>query len=775
MDTETCGYHGPIIIIQWSIDDGPIHIHNVWKETIQDTLNLIDKHLEYSICGFNLSFDHFHYCQTYTTLQLLGAKVGWDEYPEDHIDQYALCEPDARGGVCLKPVAALDLMLHARKGPYQGTMNRGDIRIRRVPESLADELAAELGKRIPLKDLYFARKKNKKERWKVYDVKDDVGQIIEGFKDVVLKFCPSSALKALAGDALDIDVDRILHFANVEVAKEYRPIEYGYAPFALAVGKPGAWNGAWPDVIRRHISHWAYNTLAIEYATDDVKYLKMLHKFFGYPEPGDDDSELACMVGAVRWRGFSIDVDRIQKMRVKEEAFLATIPFNYNSHQVVRRYLEQVLDETSKLVIAGSTKKFILEDLSKWTKEEVCSKCDGLGELTSTLSNEQEDCPDCEEGLVKGTEPHPVAARALLILKARKSKKRIELFTKLTLAGRFHADLNVIGALSSRMSGAGGLNAQGVNREEEIRSCFLLADWGLILWGGDFDGFEITLMDAAYGDPDLRKELEKGKKIHALFGIHLFPGKTYEDIMATKNLSESENLYGRSKNGVFCIAYGGNEYSLQTRVGISEKAANEGYQTWIRKYKVWGEERQKIFDKFCSMRQPNGIGTRVVWHDPAPYVESLFGFRRYFTIENQVVKALFNLGEDPPKEWQQLKIKVVRRERVQTACGALRSALFGAAFQVQAANMRAAGNHVIQSAGATLTKGLQRKIWDVQPPGVNNWRVQPLNIHDEIMCPTHPQYVSEVKEVQANFIKEHRSKVPLLAMGWEQLPSWGEK
>ena len=68
------------------------------------------------------------------------------------------------------------------------------------------------------------------------------------------------------------------------------------------------------------------------------------------------------------------------------------------------------------------------------------------------------------------------------------------------------------------------------------------------------------------------------------------------------------------------------------------------------------------------------------------------------------------MGEDPPKEWKELKIKVVRRERVQTACNALRSSLFGAAFQVQAANMRAAGNHVIQSAGATLTKGLQRKI-----------------------------------------------------------------
>lgn len=767
-DTETCGLHGPAVLIQWAIDDGPIVLHSIFREPIQETLDLIEMMMlhEGGVCGFNLSFDHFHLCQTYTTLQLLGERVGFDVFPEDHINEYAECEPEARNGPCLKPIKALDLMLHARKGPYQSTMNRGDIRIRRVPEILSEELAAELGKRIPLKDLYFSKKKNPKERWKVYDIKDDLGDVVEGFKDVVLKFAPSSALKALAGDALGIDVDRILLFTEVDVPKEYRPEEEGFAPYALAIGTPKKWNGAWPDVIWKHISHWSYNHQARQYAEDDVKYLRMLRSFFDNPEPGDDDSELACMVGAVRWRGFSIDVDRIASLRAKSQAFLDSIPFNFNSVKIVRRYLEQVLDETSKTIIQGSTKKIILEDLAKWTKEVVCPDCGGLTEV----------CENCHgEGLIAGDEPHPVAERAQLILDARKHKKRIETFDKLILAGRFHADLNVIGALSSRMSGAGGLNAQGINKEQEVRECFSLADGGMDLWGGDFDGFEVVLMDAAYGDPDLRKELQKGKKIHALFGQHLFPGKSYEDILSTKMLAEGENLYSRAKAGVFAIAYGGEAYTLMTRVGVTEEAANEAYQNWIKRYKVWGQERQKIFDMFCSMRQPGGLGTKVEWHEPAPYVESLFGFRRYFTLENAVVRTLFQLAEDPPKAWTKMKVKVVRRDRVQTACGAVRSALFGAAFQVQASNMRAAGNHVIQSAGATLTKGLQRKIWDLQSPGINSWRVQPLNIHDEIMCPTHPQFVEKVKQTQNDFIESNKEKVPLLAMGWDSLTSWGEK
>lgn len=772
-DTETCGFHGPTVLIQWAVDDGDIQLHNVWKEPIQATIDLIDDMMRHEggLCGFNLSFDHFHLCQTYTVLQLLGSKVGWEEYPEDHIEDYAMLEPAARDGLCLKPVTALDLMLHARKGPYQSTMQRGDIRIRKVPSALANELADELGRRIPLKDLYFAKKKNKKERWKVYDIKDDLGEVIEDFKDVVLKFAPTSALKALAGDALGIDVDKILLFSNVEVDEKFRPEEMGFAPFALALGSPGDWKGTWPDVIQRHINHWEHNTLAREYARDDVKYLQLLWKYFKCPEPGDDDSILACMVGAVRWRGFAIDSSRIAALRLESLEFLASIPFNVNSVVIVRRYLEQVLDDTSKTIIQGSTKKIILEDLAKWTKEEVCNKCQGMGE-----NQKQDPCPDCEAtGLIKGTEPHPVAARAKLILDARKAKKRIELFDKLLLAGRFHADMNVIGALSSRMSGGGGLNAQGVNKEEAIRDCFDLAFGDLVLWGGDFDGFEVVLMDAAYGDPKLRAELEKGKKIHGLFGTKLFPGKSYEDILATKQLPEGQNLYSRSKNGVFAIAYGGEEYTLMTRVGVTMEAANEAYQSWIKEFKVWGEERQKIFDDFCSMRQPNGIGTNVEWHEPKAYVESLFGFKRFFTLENSVCRALYDLSTDPPKEWTALRIKVMRRDRVQSVSGAVRSALYGAAFQVQAANMRAAGNHVIQSAGATLCKALQRRIWDVQPAGANRWRVQPLNIHDEIMAPVHPSFVEEVKAVQAKFIEEYKEKVPLLAMAWDRLDSWAGK
>ena len=768
-DTETCGLHGPTVLIQYAFDDGPIHLHSVWKEKVKDTLELIDEFMyhEEGVNGFNLAFDHFHLCQSYTVLSLLSNRSG---YPEDYIEEYALKEPEGRFGLCLKPVKALDLMLHARKGPYQGTMNRGDIRIKKVPTILAFQLAKRLNHDIPLNNIYFERRQDKTIRWQVFDLHDDLGNLIPNFKDLVLKFSPSSALKALAVDA-GIAKDHRLYYQDIALSKKLRPVELGYAPFALAIGKPGNWKGAWPEVIHQHINHWYYNRLAREYALDDVEDTRGLYHYFGDPIADDDDSVLACMVGAVRWRGFAYDPEKLYMLREKAVATEKSVrsKFNYNSPAVCRKYLEQVLAESEKVVLQVNdkitTKGVVLEEIAQWKESVVCEDCKGMG------------CHNCEDGLIDSEDAHPAASRAREILDARHAKKEIELYDKLFLADRFHTDFIVIGTLSSRMAGAGGLNATGIKKAKDVRSCFPLADHGLTLSGGDYSGFEVCLADAAYNDPVLREDLVSGKKIHALFGQYLFPHLTYEEILKSNGaFNFHEDYYGRSKNGVFAMLYGGEAYTLSTRVGIPEKVAEDAYRRWCDKYIVWGQERKKIFNMFCSMRQPGGLGTKVEWYDPSEYIESLLGFRRYFTLENQIVRALFNLANDPPKEWTQMKFKVVRRDREQTISGALRSALFAAAFAQQAANMRAAANHVIQATGAQITKNTQRRIWDIQPAGINNWRVQPMNVHDEVMVPTHPQYIKSVSHSVEETVESFREKIPLIKIDWsEHLDSWAAK
>jgi len=213
-----------------------------------------------------------------------------------------------------------------------------------------------------------------------------------------------------------------------------------------------------------------------------------------------------------------------------------------------------------------------------------------------------------------------------------------------------------------------------------------------------------------------------------------------------------------------------------TRLGIDLETATQVSSNFAQRYKGVGKSRQKIFDSFCSMRQPKGIGTEVIWNEPADYIESLTGFPRYFTLENKICYALYKLAENPPKRWAGLEQRITRRDRVQKIGGAIRSAVFAAAFQIQAANMRAASNHEIQSTGAVITKRLQVKLWNHQPCGVRKWLIQLMNIHDELMVPSDPKLCGALKKDVEEFVLEHRSLIPLLKIDWgSNMNSWADK
>jgi hypothetical protein len=730
------------VLIQWAEDDGPVNLHSVWTEPAIDTLKLIEKLMEGEVCGFNLAFDHFHLCKLYTIFSLLPD---CHAYPEDCIEKIALLEPKGRDGLCLKPKASCDIMLHARKGKYQSTMDRRNISIRKIPATIADEVRNILEVTVQLDDIYFARRKDKHApRWHIVDRDDD-----SDFVDIVLRFRASSALKNLVIHALGIPPEKVLKFGDISVEKKAVPLEVGYAPFALAISSPksgwiaklkkgSGWQRGytWPALIRRHISHWLSNKLARVYATDDVIYTRDMWEHLGSPEPGDDDSELACMVGAVRWKGFKINEEGVKDLKVKAFIKAESAP---KAPSIVKKYLLEVMDPIESLTIESSTKKIILEEIALWEDD-------------------------------KGNK-HPAAIRAQKVLDARMAKWEYDLYDKLLRAGRFHASLKVIGSLSGRMSGSGGqLNPQGIKRSEIIRKQFPLATNKMVLCGGDFDAFEVVLTIAYYGDEGLEKAVKSGKKIHALFGTKVYPDLTYDEVLKDKE------KYTRSKSGVFALIYFGNEHTLKTRLGVPIEIAQKAYQEFIKDYPGIGEGRKRIINMFQSMRQLGGIGTKVEWYEPEEFIESMFGFRRWFTLENQICKTLFNLAQKPPKQLKGIKEKVVRRDREQTVSGAIQSALYAAAFALQATVTRAAGNHVIQSSGAQITKKVQRRIWDVQPSGVGKWYVQPMNIHDEVMCPTDPSKKEQVKQIVNDTVESFKPTVPLIKMEWStDLKSWADK
>ena len=820
IDTETIGYHGVAVLIQYAYGDGPIVLHNLWDVPVKDTLELIEKFCSETCVFFNAAFDWFHLCKIYTMFSLLPPDAIPIELP---IKTLVEAERDGRDGPCLKPKGVVDLMLVSRKGQFQTLMSRHDIRVTKVPACLAEPLQRELEERIELDGILFANRKDQNApKWKVFDrIKKGKDDIIDPeFKDVVLKFRPSRALKFLAQYCLNLDPE-FHSFKDVYPESKYKIGELGYAPFALGCTQRPTWavmvgetllGYAWPRHLQNHVQHWRSNEEARRYAADDIKYTRMLDEYFGYPEE-DDDSVLACMVAAVRWHGFEIDTEKVTQLYAKSRKVLEASPVNINKPREVKAYIREVMDETEATLIDKSTKKAHLEKIRdqyvvmedgidpELGSDDPCIHCHGSGKQTGA-DGVVSTCSRCAgKGKEKGAEvcikcfgegcercegrgylylgPTLASKRAAEVLRIKVAAKEVELYKKLLRAGRFHASFKVIGTLSSRMSGGDGLNAQGIKQSEEVRDSFPLK-WGeMILSGGDFDGFEVTLADAVFKDDNLRKDLLAGKSIHTAMAQEMYPDKTEEQIKASKGFKDGGDvdMYTRGKQAVFATLYGGDANTINKKLSIPKKIAEQAFDGLQKRYPGIKEAREKVAKSFAALEQHGEVGTgRITYTKPDDYVETFLGFRRYFTLENKLAKALYDLAHNTPESWRSFEHKIIRRDREQTPSGAVSSALYGAAFQVQAANIRAANNHLIQSPGAMITKRLQRRIWDLQPYGVNEWFVAPMNIHDEVLSVTKPCMGDKLAAVVVETVESFRDRVPLIGMKWvKSMDSWAGK
>lgn len=794
IDTETIGFHGLAVLIQFSFEDGLIHLHNPFDVPAGETVELIEEFMQHTIVFFNAAFDMFHLSKIYNMFRLLPKKALPREIPMDVLVQ---AELDSRDGPCLKPKNTMDLMLHSRKGEFQSLMSRRDVKVTKVPTLLAEPLRDILENMIELDGILFARRANPNApKWGVYDriKKGKEDQVDPNFRDVVLKFKPARGLKYLAEHCLGLDPE-FHSFKDVYPEMDGKLFELGYAPFALCVssaekgwkvrGNDGKLKGrAWPAHLHTHLNHWRNNGDARRYARDDVRYAQLLDEYFGFPEAGDNDSVLACMVASVRLHGFAVDIEAVTGLLAKSGEALEASPVNINQPKKVKQYIREVMDESEAVLIDKSTKKANLEkiradyvvlpdDIDPDIGGELCVRC--LGEGTDG----DETCPRCEgKGfLLEG--PTLASKRADTILHCKAAAKEVELYTKLLQAGRFHAAFKVIGTLSSRMAGGDGLNAQGIKNSEEVRSAFPLKWEGRVLCGGDFDGFEVTIADAVFGDPKLHEALLAGTSIHILMAKHLYPDKTVEQIKASKGFADGGDvdMYTRGKQAVFATLYGGDANTINKKLSIPKKIAEAAFDGFQAEFPGIKETRDKISGDFKALAQHGEIGTgHISYKAPADYIETFLGFRRYFTLENKIAKALYDLARNTPRAWRKLTWKVIRRDREQTPAGAISSALYGAAFQIQASTIRAANNHLIQSPGAVITKTLQRNIWDVQPYGVHEWRVAPLNIHDEVLSVTLPEYVDEITQITVDTVESFRDKVPLIGMSWvKSMENWAGK
>ncbi len=754
MDSESIGFYSPTVLIQYGIGDGEPIIHNLFKETVGSTVSLIEDMCANNVIGFNLAHDWFHMSRTYGVFQELPKSK-----PPTILDIHDVeNDPICHDKYCLKPYGSLDLMLYGRTHEFQATMNQKPIRIKRVPRVLALTLIKELESKVKIPPLYFAKKEGV-QHWQIKDLhlgtqKEitpvDLTEMAEGnsdgktvtidpdFVNLKLDFHPSTGLKPICKFVLNKKIDLIENMMKLK-----KVTEYSWFPSS----------GAWLDAAADHIYAWSNDLRRIQYAKDDVTLTRDLYKYFGSPSEsiGEYNSMLACMVGALHWKGYKIDEEEGKRQLTEQSTIVESCEkeISFNSPKQVLTWLKEAANPIEAALFSD-------------TKIE-------------TLENLQENGSD------------EVVRRAQVVLDGRHAKMKVNLLNKVLQAKRLYVTFKVTGTKSNRMSGGsmessatgrgGSINPQGIGKGP-LRNVFLLAPDDMSLDNGDFSGYEVAIFAAVSQDEGLIKTLESGKSMHGLWGCSLYD-MGYDEMMATEKipLNEPDGYYSRSKRSFFAKMFDAQPFKIGQVVKLPEETVRKGIEKFETDYPGVAIEREKVYNSFSAMTQPEPFGA-IHWNEPDEYVESFLGFKRYFTLEFSIIRALYDLANDPTPEMKRVgkQIRVTRRDRIQTGSGALQSAVFGGAFSLQSAIIRAAMNHKIQSPGGEMNKVLQSRIWELQPKGIGEWVVMPYNVHDEIECPVKATYQTALKQIITDFVSEYQKYVPLLKMDWKQnCKSWGEK
>lgn len=785
-DTETIGFHGMPVLLQVAINRGPVILHHLWSMPIQKSLSIIRDMTENRVVAHNLRFDWFHLAKFFNTFSQAPDQ---SLTPLDYsIQQWVDWEWESQHGVCLRPHAAVDTLILAQKGKYQSIlMDSKPIYVRRVPRVMAYEIRDELEAHTNLPGILFANS-NDPSRWRIEERKDELtGELDPNWLDLKLVFNPSNGLKDLAKHILNYEP-----FARFdELTAIRRPGEIGYAPYTKLLssaeenwlvkagvdpdidGKP-----TWPLLVQEHVDHWANDADAQHYAEDDITMLRNLYDHFGALE-NDEDSELAAQVAVCRLRGFAINLDKVQENLVKAEAVVASAQINVNSPLQVKGFVAGALDPMEQIIVLkGCDQKIIDEIKNEFTlaEQEECY-CD-KGRLIHG-----EECPRCEGVGTVGPGPMPVVKRVLHVEAIRGNIKKIQICKKLIIAKRLYASFKVIGAKSGRMSGADDFNPQGVDRSYDMRAMFTLADEGQILSGGDFSSQELSVMATAFHDEDLVRDMSEGKSLHGIFATCLDDTKTYEEVMQGKKdeLPWAKKLYNVAKSFVYASSYGGTPEGIAKRLGIVPEVAIKAYNIMMGRYPQMGHTRRTITDQFSALKSgTSGSKKGKMTYSPVQtYVESMYGFRRDFSTEYEIQRQILDMIEYMPEEWRENDTKVIRdtkSSRVQTLAGAISSALYGAAFSVQNRVIRAALNHLIQSASRTITMGLHYRVWSVQPRGIHPFKLTLMSIHDELQVVSEEKMLEPIFEVAKEYVEEIEAQVPLISLEWAHgMASWAEK
>lgn len=807
VDTETVGLMGPAVLIQYGYYGDQVHLHHVFKRPARDTLDLIERIMDEGYVGFNTAYDQYHLQKLYCMLDAAGQPG-----KRPTAARLKVVERRAVLGPCVRPRHILDLDISLRMGPYQKYMARDPVIVYNVPDVVLHEVRHMLDAIVAdgLDPIYFDNIKTPEDRGRFKVVK---GVDKPGFHHLKLSFRPKLTLKRIyehifgeAMPGLPVPAE-IMPLDRQPKPGKSSKVSWTWMPYAEEVEFDGVKRQRmWPEVLDKHVRFW--HETPSSYAEDDITMLWDIDRHLDFPEQDGCNHVLAACVGSVRYRGYPIDTDGVDRLladATREVAEAETsLGCSLDQHTAIReRLMDACVEELEQTAITSSADK-VLTQLAKW---------------------------EVDDGAA-----HPVAQVAKQVQDGRSAKKRVQLLSKLQIVGRFHPSFNVFGTSTDRMAGSDSLNPQGIDKSHEMRDLFVLADTPerfreylrrydrhslksryVTKWlrdmerdpftasGGDFEGFETAIAVAVWQDETLGEFVRAGEKPYMLLARRLFESSmrtrlkarmtkaqtrrlgnaikgmkaanAYDpDILAWLKREDFKDEKGRGKNAWYGWVYGAQTKKLSETTGLSEAEVEAAFKALYEDLPSVKEARTAVQEAFRMIAISEG--GKWHWREPATEIGSLLGFARTFEREIPIIKRLWSATDHIPREWNTMDAEVVRSEKrgPQRIGSAVRSAIFGAALSMQGRIQRQASNFQMQCPGAQINKRCQGAIWELQPVGVHPWVIQPMNVHDEDVAQHRARVGQSCSDRLYSEVERYRSKVPLIAIDWkQQIPSWAEK
>jgi len=711
LDVESAGLKGPLHLIQYSKGRGKIELKRPLKEDMTDLVGLLQD--SNTICiGYNLKFD------LYKLYQHFKPKQAWKCQTIDLYQKMLFLSP-------------------LKYFPLIG--KRSLIEIKRIPKKYSKKieflLKEEMEKVLPPIAKISVKHFDKTEELESLKFTINISRRL---KEIVKLFLSKKECMEI------LSLEESLYLPEDLGFKE--DLHIPFPTFLEEENYNKLWNLNEKILDNPESKIW-------EYAKKDIEYLWGLEDYLidqGNSVEVDDNDMATHIVAYSKYYGFETDYDAcIQK---------------YEELSIQKEKIESIFKEESSLFDDFTFNIQSAKQKLQWLKAHAYNP-------EFVRSSDRKHIELLIQGGLLDEEGLEKAQELLKYGTICQQLKQIEVLIE--GEGKCYPDFRIVGTTTNRMAGTGGLNFQGISKDEGVRNLIKVSQMG------DFDGLEVTIAATFFQDREMLRELEEGLDSHMMTAKLLLKeleDYSYEELIKIKKDKTHKDYkkvkLARAKGKMirFALLYFCSPFSVASTLNIDPVDAEELMEEhFFSHYKSMGETRKKFEESFCTADFKTwNIGSVGKMKD---YSENIFGSRRYISFEKYFADFLWSQTDKIAAVAKGDEEKILRRKEKgkQKMVQAIRSACLGAASGLQKAVYRQLGNYPIQSSGAELTKKLMRKIW-------NQFHVPMMNIHDEIVIPSgYEECYEDIKKTIYSFLIEYRKVIPHLNMEWERAQTWGEK